>query len=304
MCYYARVREICENKNTMDDYYDLFKGGFKTGDDLRTDFADAFGSSYASGALPPALTELFNGITRSGPQQGFLRSQQTICQSGYSADMTLDMVITARVVLQFCKGFCNGESTEELETEIRTLDWKLPKVRFSYAVEAHRHRRSNQLASNEILSHDPEGIEEVREFMEGLYPRLDAMATSSAGASFQYQTKTGETIQLLPEMHMTREQLTKAFLATRNMDQDNLATRMIQAKHTGRWRYACQALHHYMDNPKHARSGSNGPEYNPHATDRQSEYTSPYDQRTFYSTGPPSLYRQTNRTCLATDESK
>ena len=89
--------------------------------------------------------------------------------------------------------------------------------------------------------------------------------TASAGASFQYTTKDGERIQLLPEMHLTREQVTKAFLATRNMDQDNIATRMIQAKHTGRWRYACQALHHYMDNPKNARMGRNAPFSNPHA---------------------------------------
>ena len=53
-------------------------------------------------------------------------------------------------------------------------------------------------------------------------------------------------------------QITRAFLATEGMDQNSLATRMLQAKHTNRWRWACKSLHEYLADPANAAYGFAG----------------------------------------------
>ena len=62
---------------------------------------------------------------------------------------------------------------------------------------------------------------------------------------------------------MTPEEMTKAFLAIRGMREEGLAARMIFAKFTRRWRYACKSLYEWISAPNEqvseltAAAGSN-----------------------------------------------
>ena len=81
------------------------------------------------------------------------------------------------------------------------------------------------------------------------YPMLDLTATTSVGSSIG---------DYPPEQGMNKYELTRAFLATRGLEPESLAARMIGARHTRRWRYACKELVNYMRDEANAAAGSDG----------------------------------------------
>lgn len=92
-------------------------------------------------------------------------------------------------------------------------------------------------AYDAIVEDDPEGFFDVRRNLENWFPKLSHVATSSMGAY------VGEYI---PDFVVTPQQLTSAFLSTVGMEGDSLGARVVQSKHTGRWRYACKKMHEYF----------------------------------------------------------
>jgi hypothetical protein len=92
-------------------------------------------------------------------------------------------------------------------------------------------------AYDDIVADDPEGFSEVRRRLEDWFPKLTHVATSSQGAS------VGEYIA---DYVVTPQILTRAFLASTGMTKDSLGARVVESKHTGRWRFACKKMHEYF----------------------------------------------------------
>ena len=122
--------------------------------------------------------------------------------------------------------------------------------------------------------YDPHGFEMARRKLEEVYPSLDYVATSSAGAAVGGYR---------PPYKVSPQQLTRAFLASRNADGNlddinSLGKRILQAQHTGIWRMACRTLVDFFDDPANAGRGSKaeGEIGNPDWTHR--EHTGAYDR--------------------------
>ena len=86
-----------------------------------------------------------------------------------------------------------------------------------------------------LVEQDPEGFTEVRRRLE-IVPDAGARGHLVAGASVAAHCR----------IEVTSAQLTRAYLASVHMVPDSLGARVIESKHTGRWRYACKMLHDYI----------------------------------------------------------
>jgi hypothetical protein len=259
LCYYERVRRICLSPEDKDEYDSLFDIGYQSADELERQYAAAFGSSYD--AMDPTLSNLFSAVEDDDRNYDY---EKDIC-SGVRLhhEMSLDMLIQS-CIFALMDGICSSQDTEDLETFLASIEWKLPDVRFDYDVSPPPPPPSKGTLYDFLLEQDPEGIEAMREKMESWcvclrvcddcakaalaatewcvpspscaharaclcrYPELELVATTSAGSSIGPYG---------PEAAMTPHQLTKAFLATRGLSQDGLAARMIASKFTNRWRY-------------------------------------------------------------------
>ena len=145
----------------------------------------------------------------------------------------------------------------------------------------------------QLLEFDPHGFELARKKLEEVYPTLDYVATSSAGAA------VGD---FPPPYEVSPQQLTRAFLASRNFggacdprdnpqqefeaetggcgnldDFDSLGKRIIQSQHTGIWRLACRSLVDFFNDPANAGRGNLARESANPAWSAP-EHDSPYDR--------------------------
>jgi len=92
-------------------------------------------------------------------------------------------------------------------------------------------------AYQDLVDDDPEGFVEVRRRLETWFPKLAHVATSSMGASI------GEYIA---DDVVTPQSITRAFLSSRGMVPDTLGARVVESRHTGRWRFACAEMHKFF----------------------------------------------------------
>ena len=88
-----------------------------------------------------------------------------------------------------------------------------------------------------LVDDDPETFVEVRRQLETWFPRLSHVATSSVGASVG---------PFIAAEVVTPMQLTKATLASYGMKPDSLGARVVESRHTGRWRAACSEMFHFF----------------------------------------------------------
>jgi hypothetical protein len=80
-----------------------------------------------------------------------------------------------------------------------------------------------------------------------------------------------------PVYYVNRYSMSTAYLATAHFkDQDALSARIIQARFTGHFRFACQAFLEFMSDPTTAGAGSNNPELS--AFPNPDDFASPYDR--------------------------
>ena len=80
-----------------------------------------------------------------------------------------------------------------------------------------------------------------------------------------------------PVYYVSKYTMSKAYLATAHFkDQDALSARIVQARFTGHFRFACQAFLEFMSDPTTSGAGSNNPE--PSAFANPDDYTSQYDR--------------------------
>ena len=124
--------------------------------------------------------------------------------------------------------------------------------RFDYFVSPPPPPPAGLSLKQQLLELDPHGFELARKKLEEVYPTLDYVATSSAGAA------VGD---FPPPYEVSPQQLTRAFLASRNADGelddlDSLGKRIVQSQHTGIWRLACRSLVDFFNDPTNAGRGS------------------------------------------------
>ena len=116
---------------------------------------------------------------------------------------------------------------------------------------------------------DPHGFQMTRAKLEDIFPTLPDVATSSVGASIE---------GFIAEQDIGAPEITKAFLATRGMERDGLGARVVQSKHTGRWRGACKEIFNFVNDKANAATGRASTAFanNPHFSDMA--YESTYDR--------------------------
>ena len=220
----------------------------------------------------------------SGPD---LSNRQDICSShAFASAMTLDMVRscvpTPRVCVCVCascrpaalppafypphvfvscvqiivscifavmESFCPSDAgpDESFQYTIDTTSFRLPKVRFQYDVSPPPPPPTSLAAYEMLVATDPAGFQMARGYLEDIFPRLSDVATSSVGAS------VGEYIA---DFTVTPEQLTKAYLSSHGMTKDGIGARVVESKHTGRWRPACKMLWRLFDDRMKASAGT------------------------------------------------
>ena len=297
MCYFARVRHICSNDDLLEGYDSLFANGYKSVDETQAEFARAFGESFEY--LDPTMAELMRPVERSSKSGPALTARRSICSSNaFASAMSLDMVrwqpsnhstgrgpalsadpCRRRAQLIISCVFANMEQhcpadgvdpEDEMEYSIEKLDFELPKVRFDFDVSPPPPPPVQLAAYEALVAEDPGGFAATRAVLEEIFPRLSDVSTSSIGATVG---------TYIADFTVTRQQLTRAYLASLGMVPDSLGARVIEAKHTGRWRPACKELHNFLNDRKRASAGRRSQaalKGNPHFND--DSHASDYDR--------------------------
>lgn len=139
------------------------------------------------------------------------------------------------VVEDFCPE--RDELEESFGYTLQTAQFQLPKVRFEYDVSPPPPPPVKLDMYEQLLEADPHGFARVRNELDSLFPSLNHVATSSMGASIKKH---------IADYHMPPEMITRAFLSSAGMEKDSLGARVIESKHTGRWRYACLELFNFL----------------------------------------------------------
>jgi hypothetical protein len=231
------VHTICSDDDMIKDYNGLFDKGYEDIDELQSQFNEAFGQSYAM--MDPTLVSLVEQAhisTLSGPD---LEPRRDICSGeAFASAMSLDQIITScffAMVQKACGDEDDGDVSFSIEME-RT-QFKLPLVRFEYDVSPPPPPPLEMSAYQDLVDDDQEGYIEVRRRLDSWFPKLTHVATSSVGASIA---------EHIADFTVTPMQLTRAFLSSRGMEPDSLGARVIESRHTGRWRFACKEMHKFF----------------------------------------------------------
>ena len=158
------------------------------------------------------------------------------------------------------EGFCpeDAEADESFQYLVDTTSFELPKVRFEFDVSPPPPPPSTLSMYEILVRTDPHGFQYARAYLDDIFPRLSDVATSSMGAT------VGENIA---KYTVTPNQITKAYLSSNGMTKDGLGARVIESKHTGRWRPACKMLWRLFDDHTKASAGKLSKAYlegNPH----------------------------------------
>ena len=130
-----------------------------------------------------------------------------------------------------------AEKDDSFAFTIETTSFKLPKIRWSWDVSPPPPPPIKLAAYEALLEADPHGFARVRNELDSLFPSLRDVATSSMGASIKKH---------IADYDMPPEMITRAFLASAGMEPDSLGARVIESKHTGRWRFACLELFKFL----------------------------------------------------------
>jgi len=267
------VREICQKDDYIKRYYALFDGGFQSVSAFQADLSDIFGEAWED---DPSLGSIVSAAVRDIETPRNLDGRKNICSGDtLLKSLPLDQMIIS-CLFAFFDDLCTIDN--DFEFELRTLTWDLPKVRFEYDVSPPPPPPAGLSVKQQLLELDPHGFELARKKLEEVYPTLEYVATSSAGAA------VGD---FKPPYEVSPQQLTRALLASRNADGDgddnelgninSLAARIIQSQHTGIWRLACRTLVDFFNDPKNAGRGSLAPEGGDPSWSAP-EHDSPYDR--------------------------
>ena len=244
MCYWARKERICSSGNDRGAYEALFDIGFESADKWEREFADAFGDSLHY--IDPGMTELLSSMQTDG--RNFSLGRDMCADQSREFSFTLERWLHA-CVFRLLDPLCNSVDSTELEVTLKSVEWKIPDVRFDYTVSPPPPSPSKFSLADEVLRDDPEGYATMRANMELWYPEIEVVATRSRGSTIGPHG---------PEREITPQQMSRVYLATKDFPKEGFAARMIAALHTNRWRYACKALSDFMSDHTTASPGRYG----------------------------------------------
>ena len=251
LCFYNRVAEICSSGSLLSDWRELFAKGYEGLDELEAEFVAAFAESYD--ALDPILKELLVAVEASENAGPDLEKRKDICSSeSFASAMTLDQIITS-CFFAMAESSCptgGAEPDSDFEFLIESTSFEIPQVRFEWDVSPPPPPPGGLTLYQELSLADPAGFELARTTLEDLLPTLAHVATSSVGASVG---------SFLADYTMTQQQLTRAFLSSRQFEADSLGARWTEAQHTNVWRRTCREIVRFLtDHPEHTGVGTAG----------------------------------------------
>ena len=267
-CYYERVKSICLADDEMvNGYKDLFQP--ESQDELMAQYEAIVGDSFE--VVDPSMQQLFDGAN-----QEVNEAAQNICGDLTRGSLSLDKAILA-CVFHFIEEFCPKEEADDnLIINLKTLRWKLDDVVFDWGASPPPPPPVKHGAYEDLLVSDPEGMDIAREKMLEFWPQLSNVAQQTSGANVG-RDHSADGLGYGPVYFVSKYSMSTAYLATAHFkDQDALSARIIQARFTGHFRFACQAFLEFMSDPTTAGAGSNNPETS--AFGNPDDFASPYDR--------------------------
>ena len=266
-CYYKRAQSVCVGSgDEAKNYKKLFEAPSQS--TLESEFAAIVGDSFTS--VPPAMSAAFQTI-----QSGTVNTAaQSICDDSLKASLTIDQLILS-CFFAHIESFCPNQSDDdELETFINKAEFKLPKVVWDWGAAPPPPPPIALGAYDELVRSDPEGVEAVREFLLEAWPSLTYVASQSSGANVG-RARSAER-GYGPVYFVSRYAMSTAFLSTSHFkDADSLSARIVQARFSGHFRFACRAMVDYISDPTTSAAGSKGATS---AFSNPPEYTSSWDR--------------------------
>lgn len=176
-CFYERQKSICMTEDdSLSRYQALFHSS--SASEFEAEFRSIVGDSYES--IPPAMMQAFKDADVS--DTGFNVYAQRICDSSMKQSMTLDQLILSCVFHHFEKFCPDGEGDDELDTFLKQVDWKLPKVRFDFGAPPPPPPATFG-PFEDLERNDPEGMELLREKLGEFWPALTYVASQTYGNS-------------------------------------------------------------------------------------------------------------------------
>jgi hypothetical protein len=119
-------------------------------------------------------------------------------------------------------------------------------------------------------------MELAREKILEFWPQLSNIAQQTSGANVG-RDHSADGLGYGPVYYISKYSMSTAYLSTAHFkDQDALSARIIQARFTGHFRFACQAFLEFMSDPLTSGAGSNNPELS--AFGNPDDFASPYDR--------------------------
>ena len=267
-CYYERVKSICLADDEMvNGYKDLFQPDSQ--DELTAQYEAIVGDSFD--VVDPSMQQLFDGAN-----QEVNEAAQNICGDLTKGSLSLDKAILA-CVFHFIEEFCPKEQSDDnLIINLKTLRWRLDDVVFDWGASPPPPPPVKHGAYEDLLQSDPEGMEIAREKMLEFWPQLSNVAQQTSGANVG-RDHSPDGLGYGPVYYVSKYTMSTAYLATSHFkDQDALSARIIQARFTGHFRFACQAFLEFMSDPTTSGAGSNNPEVS--AFGNPDDFTSQYDR--------------------------
>ena len=251
----------------VNGYKDLFQPDSQ--DELTAQYEAIVGDSFD--VVDPSMQQLFDGAN-----QEVNGAAQNICGDLTRGSLSLDKAILA-CVFHFIEEFCPKEEADDnLIINLKTLRWKLDDVVFDWGASPPPPPPVRHGAYEDLLASDPEGMELAREKILEFWPQLSNIAQQTAGANVG-RDHSADGLGYGPVYFVSKYSMSTAYLATAHFkDQDALSARIIQARFTGHFRFACQAFLEFMSDPTTAGAGSNNPEVS--AFGNPDDFASPYDR--------------------------
>ena len=210
-----------------------------------------------------------------GANQNVNTAAQDICSDLGRGSLSLDQAILA-CVFHHVESFCpSGEDDEGIVTFLKELEWELPKVVWDWTASPPPPPPVVHGPFEDLLREDPAGMELAREKILELWPKISAVAQQSSGSNVGRE-HSADGLGYGPVYYISKYSMSTAFLSTAHFkDQDSLSARIVQARFTGMFRFACKAFVEFMSDVNVAGAGSNGGES---AFGNPGDFSSPHDR--------------------------
>ena len=235
-CFFDRVHDICHS------------------DDLYQDFVAAHGVDESEFAN----IHIKDRQTLSGILSNLDLYEQPLALCRQADQMSLDMVIEACAIAMVAGNQrtgeggmgCNNKQSKDLQFEIKTSQWYLTKIRFSFEVPPPPPPPQSVLVTALVTEFDGPFYNSFAHTMRGWYPPVEALFTNNRTELAKYDA------DVMGSARAYNIQKSRVIIALRGMKKDSHAARMLTGLYTGTWAIGCEKLHKALNDPELARAGT------------------------------------------------